>query len=435
VSIKLLGPAPSGTTDAVRKTDLDAVVGIKFVATVTGSITATANTFHLVNLAGSLGTITATLPAAPPQGTQCEFIRQDANAATSTFRVVPGGSDTVVGTNPFVIVGANTGAKFIYIGTAWVIHENTTGSTSAYWPTSAAATLYPAPMARDSGGRAEIVAPDGSNVLHVVNKQYVDGNIRLVNAGITTSLANRDIALVDATSAARTMSLPVAAGNYYVIKKVDSSTNIVTVTGVTGTIDGDASLFLTGQDASAIVLCDGTNFQIIAAYGGAGQAVPTGVIDMFGGSVAPTGWLLCDGSSVLRATYPNLFAVIGTAYGSVDGTHFTLPTFANLFPRGNTPGLGGGADTHTHTSAAHAHTLSDAGQAQVALSATAVAIRNVASAAWTETDRDTGLTGSTTNSTSLGVGLMGSTDSATPGATGSASNVPANTGVAFIIKT
>jgi microcystin-dependent protein len=39
----------------------------------------------------------------------------------------------------------------------------------------------------------------------------------------------------------------------------------------------------------------------------------------------PTGWLLCDGRSVLRATYPDLFSAIGVTYGSADGTHFNLP--------------------------------------------------------------------------------------------------------------
>jgi microcystin-dependent protein len=32
-----------------------------------------------------------------------------------------------------------------------------------------------------------------------------------------------------------------------------------------------------------------------------------------------------DGSSLLRASYPDLFGKIGTTYGAVDGTHFTLP--------------------------------------------------------------------------------------------------------------
>lgn len=36
-------------------------------------------------------------------------------------------------------------------------------------------------------------------------------------------------------------------------------------------------------------------------------------------------WLACDGSSLLRADYPALFAAIGTTYGAVDGTHFNIP--------------------------------------------------------------------------------------------------------------
>lgn len=36
-------------------------------------------------------------------------------------------------------------------------------------------------------------------------------------------------------------------------------------------------------------------------------------------------WLPCDGQSVLRADYPELFATIGTTYGFVDASHFNIP--------------------------------------------------------------------------------------------------------------
>jgi len=56
------------------------------------------------------------------------------------------------------------------------------------------------------------------------------------------------------------------------------------------------------------------------------QPQPVGVIEAFAGSNAPNGWLICDGSQVSRALYPELFSVIGTTYGSGDGfTTFTLP--------------------------------------------------------------------------------------------------------------
>jgi len=65
-----------------------------------------------------------------------------------------------------------------------------------------------------------------------------------------------------------------------------------------------------------------------------GFLVPTASILSFGGTSAPTGWLMCDGSSQLRANYSALFAAIGTAYGSVDGTHFNLPDFRGRVPVG-----------------------------------------------------------------------------------------------------
>jgi|GEM_PF-2114615 len=47
----------------------------------------------------------------------------------------------------------------------------------------------------------------------------------------------------------------------------------------------------------------------------------------------PAGWLEEDGASLVRATYPALFALIGTMYGAADGTHFNLPDMRGKFPR------------------------------------------------------------------------------------------------------
>lgn len=51
------------------------------------------------------------------------------------------------------------------------------------------------------------------------------------------------------------------------------------------------------------------------------------------------GWLLCDGAAVSRTMFPDLFAAIGTTYGSGDGsTTFNLPDFntAARFAQGGT---------------------------------------------------------------------------------------------------
>lgn len=57
-----------------------------------------------------------------------------------------------------------------------------------------------------------------------------------------------------------------------------------------------------------------------------GGGVPTGALLEYGAAAAPTGWLLCDGSAISRATYATLFGVVGTTYGVGDGsTTFNLP--------------------------------------------------------------------------------------------------------------
>ena len=56
------------------------------------------------------------------------------------------------------------------------------------------------------------------------------------------------------------------------------------------------------------------------------DSVPIGAIQPFGGATTPDNWLLCDGSAVSRTDYSELFDVIGTTYGSGDGsTTFNLP--------------------------------------------------------------------------------------------------------------
>jgi microcystin-dependent protein len=57
-----------------------------------------------------------------------------------------------------------------------------------------------------------------------------------------------------------------------------------------------------------------------------GQSMPIGAVIDFAGASAPAGWALCFGQAVSRSTYATLFALIGTTYGTGDGsTTFNLP--------------------------------------------------------------------------------------------------------------
>ena len=93
----------------------------------------------------------------------------------------------------------------------------------------------------------------------------------------------------------------------------------------------------------------------------------TGIIVPFGGSSAPTSFLLCDGSAVSRTTYATLFGIIGTTYGMGNGsTTFNLPDLRQRFPLGKAAsgdgsilGAVGGtlSGAHAHGCPSHTHSL------------------------------------------------------------------------------
>ena len=56
------------------------------------------------------------------------------------------------------------------------------------------------------------------------------------------------------------------------------------------------------------------------------SAVPTGTILPFAGNSIPSGFLACNGSAISRSTYSALYGVIGTTYGTGNGsTTFNVP--------------------------------------------------------------------------------------------------------------
>lgn len=66
-----------------------------------------------------------------------------------------------------------------------------------------------------------------------------------------------------------------------------------------------------------------------------GESIPIGSIIPYGNSVVPETYLLCNGQAVSRTDYPELFAIIGTTFGSGDGsTTFNVPDYRDKFALG-----------------------------------------------------------------------------------------------------
>jgi len=98
--------------------------------------------------------------------------------------------------------------------------------------------------------------------------------------------------------------------------------------------------FSDGETLSAAKLND--NFTAAAS--------PSGTIVAFGGTTAPSGWLLCNGATVSRSTYASLFAAISTNFGAGDGSStFHLPDLRGRFLRGRDTTAGRDPDVATRT--------------------------------------------------------------------------------------
>lgn len=65
-----------------------------------------------------------------------------------------------------------------------------------------------------------------------------------------------------------------------------------------------------------------------------------GEIRIFAGSFIPSGWLLCDGSTVTIQQYQALAAVIGMTYGGDSRTNFKLPDLIGKAPISQGQGAG-----------------------------------------------------------------------------------------------
>lgn len=172
---------------------------------------------------------------------------------------------------------------------------------------------------------------------------------------------------------------------------VDKRVNVLSTTMVRGTAvpdntfgsDGDFYYRLqTPSNASGLYIKKNAVWIELILESDFKAANPIGTIIMWPVSTNPSTlyWRECNGTTLLKSEFPELYALLGTTYGPETVTEFTIPNLQDRFIRGsNTAGLGGGSDSvslsisnipahnhsidgHTHNIGSHTHNINTQNQ-------------------------------------------------------------------------
>lgn len=155
----------------------------------------------------------------------------------------------------------------------------------------------------------------------------VYGNARILNTLTITTTSTDALVVSGGVSIAKDLEVTgsVTAGSCQFLGTVTVSTTggsgATIVPGASDVYDlGTVSNPFRNLYVSNILASTGTKI-----YGTIiGDIFPVGMITAFGGVVAPTGWLLCDGASYSTSTYANLFTAVQYTYGG-SGSSFNVP--------------------------------------------------------------------------------------------------------------
>jgi len=300
--------------------------------------------------------------------------------------------------NQVIIVPSSTtlsATRYIYapfVPKTYIISNQSTGGQSIYIQGIVSGTPTGSPLLIPNGVTTEVYC-DGSTGFYA-GATGSAGNFKVNGTLSATGLTDTGNLTVNGTFSANSTATGIT------VSTGDASTNLATTAFVQNTIN------------SLVIF-------------------PSGTIAMWPTTTAPTGFLLCNGTAVSRTTYSALFSVLGTTFGSGDGsTTFNLPNYTDRMPLGTgtiatSVGQTGGSQTTTLTTdnlPAHSHPVVDPGHfhAQGAYRADSM---NVGTGPF---DR---MTSSNTATATTGISI-GNTGSGT-----AATTISPFLGINFIIKT
>ena len=113
--------------------------------------------------------------------------------------------------------------------------------------------------------------------------------------------------------------------------------------GIPPTLPGAPWFHWVAQSLATVIVGNGLTLdqtktdQLLDALKNFGKTVvPIGSVIFYLGTTIPDGYLLCNGASLSRTEYQDLFEVLGTKCGAVDSAHFNLPDTHHRFLEGTT---------------------------------------------------------------------------------------------------
>ena len=291
-------------------------------------------------------------------------------------------------------------------------------ATGMVYPISSSATT----LVVNGGSGSLFPAPTGGNYFMLTLISQLTGNMEIVQC---TARSGDTFTIVRAQEG--TTAQAFAIGDGVQLRITAGSLSAITNPVVVDSVIAGTGIGVSSSTGNVTI----SNTGVLSVNGSTGtvtvQGVPSGALFMWPTSTAPTGYLNCNGTAVSRTTYSTLFAVVGTTFGTGDGTTtFNLPNYTNRMPYGTTIGsTGGSADavvvSHTHTA-----TVTDPGH----FHSGAVLLGGPGQAA----SGNPNAIGTTNTGTST-TGITVATTNANAGTSGTNANLPPYLGINFIIKT
>jgi len=271
-----------------------------------------------------------------------------------------------------------------------------------------------------SGGARQLIVP-------AIEKQYIVKN-ELADAVTVKNSSGTGIEV----PSGKTMTLFNDATNVVDVNTYSTSMALGgALTGTTATFSGaisSVSPAFTGTPTAPTAAAGTDTTQIATTAFVLANGSPVGSVMMWSTNSAPSGWLLCDGTSVLTSAYAALFAIIGYTFGGSGGS-FTLPNFNNRFPVGSGDSYAlaatGGSANATLVSHSHTATVTDPGHNHIV--ANGLGASGSGGDALIASGSPTRFSQNAFTSISVGISTAGS--SATN------ANLPPYLGIRFIIKT